>query len=133
MPGVILVIEDEPGAVDLLEDGLRDHGFEIRSARDGISGAEMAISENVDLVLLDMTLSGGGGLPVLGAVREAKPALPVILMSACGEVEDRVTGLDAGAVDYLTKPFYLSELAARIRAHLRAAARLQNQAARRRD
>lgn len=122
MPVQILVIEDEPGIVDFLERGLRAQGFDVTSALDGASGAEAAVSQDVDLVVLDLMLPGRSGLDVLGTVREAKPGLPVIVLTALGEVEHRVAGLDAGAVDYLTKPFSLTELAARIRAQLRAAA-----------
>jgi len=118
----ILVIEDEPGIVDFLERGLSAHGFEVSSARDGITGTEMGLSGDVDLVVLDMMLPGRSGLEVLAALHEVKPTLPVIALTARGEIEDRVAGLDAGAVDYLTKPFSLSELAARIRAQLRVAA-----------
>jgi DNA-binding response OmpR family regulator len=121
MTGLILVIEDEPGIVDFLERGLRAHGFEVSSAPDGVSGTEKALSGNVDLVVLDMMLPGRSGLDVLATLSNAKPALPVIALTARGEIEDRVRGLDAGAVDYLTKPFSLSELAARIRAQLRVA------------
>lgn len=122
MPSLILVIEDEPGIVDFLQRGLEAHGFMVRCALDGISGTERALSEDVDLVVLDMMLPGRGGLQVLGALRDAKPGLPVIVLTARGEIEHRVMGLDAGAVDYLTKPFSLNELAARIRAQLRVAA-----------
>ncbi len=122
MQNRILVIEDEPGIVDFLERGLRSHGFEVISALDGATGTDKALSENVDLVVLDMMLPGRSGLDVLGRLREARPALPVIALTALAEVEQRVAGLDAGAVDYLTKPFSLTELAARIRAQLRTAA-----------
>jgi DNA-binding response OmpR family regulator len=122
MPGQILVIEDEPGIVDFLERGLRAQGFDVTSAMDGVTGAEAAVNQEVDLVVLDLMLPGRSGMEVLGAVRDAKPGLPVIVLTALGEVEHRVAGLDAGAVDYLTKPFSLTELAARIRAQLRAAA-----------
>jgi DNA-binding response OmpR family regulator len=118
----ILVIEDEPGIVDFLERGLRTHGFEVISALDGVTGTDKALSDNVDLVVLDMMLPERSGLQVLARLRDAKPTLPVIILTAQAEVEHRVTGLDAGAVDYLTKPFSLSELAARIRAQLRTAA-----------
>ena len=121
MTSRILVIEDEPGIVDFLERGLRAHGYEVSSALDGDSGARKALSEDVSLVVLDLMLPGRSGLDVLRLVHEAKPALPVIALTALGEVEHRVAGLDAGAVDYLTKPFSLTELAARIRAQLRAA------------
>jgi DNA-binding response OmpR family regulator len=122
MTGKILVIEDEPGIVDFLERGLTAYGFEVASAPDGVSGTERALGEPFDLVVLDMMLPRRGGLEVLEMVRDEKPALPVIVLTARGEVEDRVSGLDAGAIDYLTKPFSLSELAARIRAQLRVVA-----------
>jgi DNA-binding response OmpR family regulator len=122
MPGLILVIEDEPGIVDFLERGLRAQGFDVISATDGVSGAAAALGEDVDLMVLDLMLPGRSGMDLLSAVREAKPGLPVIVLTALGELEHRVAGLDAGAVDYLTKPFSLTELAARIRAQLRAAA-----------
>jgi DNA-binding response OmpR family regulator len=126
MAGRILVIEDEPGIVDFLERGLRGHGFTVRSALDGLRGSEMARNEDVDLVVLDLLLPGRSGLDVLDDIRASKPLLPVILLTALGEVEDRVRGLDAGAVDYLTKPFSLGELAARIRAQLRVATQTAN-------
>jgi DNA-binding response OmpR family regulator len=122
MSSQILIIEDEPGIVDFLERGLRSHGYEVASAQDGVSGAERALKEPFDLIVLDMMLPGRSGLEVLHDLHEAKPSLPVIALTARGEVEDRVAGLDAGAIDYLTKPFSLSELAARIRAQLRVAA-----------
>lgn len=121
MPEVILVIEDEPGIVDFLDRGLRTHGFEVISALNGIEGTEKALNEPVDLVVLDMMLPGRSGLEVLATLEVTKPGLPVIVLTARGEIEDRVRGLDAGAVDYLTKPFSLNELAARIRAQLRVA------------
>jgi DNA-binding response OmpR family regulator len=124
--GLILVIEDEPGILDFLERGLRAHGFEVESALDGVTGTDRALSENVDLVVLDMMLPGRGGLEVLALIRAAKPALPVIVLTARGEVEHRITGLDAGAVDYLVKPFSLSELAARVRAQLRVSTQAQS-------
>lgn len=119
MPGPILVIEDEPGIVDFLERGLSAQGFEVISALDGDSGLERALHEDVDLVILDMMLPGLSGHEVLDRLRDAKPSLPVIVLTALGEVDDRISGLDAGASDYLTKPFSLAELAARIRAQLR--------------
>ncbi len=122
MASRILVIEDEPGIVDFLERGLAAHGFEVISARDGVTGTERALGEEIDLVVLDMMLPGRSGVGVLAALRDVKPALPVIVLTARSEIEDRVAGLDAGAVDYLTKPFSLSELAARIRAQLRVVA-----------
>jgi DNA-binding response OmpR family regulator len=124
MSGLILVIEDEPGIVDFLERGLAAQGFEVISASDGSTGLERALAEDIDLVLLDMMLPGTSGLEVLERLHVAKPTVPVIALTALGEVDDRVVGLDAGAADYLTKPFSLSELAARIRAQLRIAAQV---------
>jgi two-component system copper resistance phosphate regulon response regulator CusR len=121
VPKLILVIEDEPGIVDFLERGLRAQGFEVESALDGISGTTRALTGSVDLVVLDMMLPGRSGLEVLAMVQEAKPTLPVIALTARGEVDDRIAGLDAGAVDYLVKPFSMGELIARVRAQLRAA------------
>lgn len=122
MSSRILIIEDEPGIVDFVERGLRGHGFDVATALDGDSGLAKARNDDVDLVVLDMMLPGCNGWEVLAVLHDEKPALPVIALTALGEVEDRVTGLDAGAVDYLTKPFSLAELAARIRAQLRIAA-----------
>lgn len=124
MPGLILVIEDEPGIVDFLERGLGAHGFDVISAPDGERGIERAVGEDVDLVVLDMMLPGRTGIEVLERLRSSKPGLPVIVLTALDEIEHRVAGLDAGAADYLSKPFSLSELAARIRAQLRIAAQM---------
>lgn len=124
MPALILVIEDEPGIVDFLERGLGAHGFDVVSALDGEQGIERARSDEVDLVVLDMMLPGRSGLEVLELLREEQPATPVIVLTALDEIEHRVQGLDAGAADYLSKPFSLNELAARIRAQLRMAAQV---------
>ena len=118
---LILVIEDEPGIVDFLEHGLHAQGFDVISATDGIIGGEKALRENIDLVVLDMMLPKRGGGELLDDLHRLRPALPVIVLTALDDVDQRVTSLDAGAVDYLTKPFSLSELAARIRAQLRVA------------
>ena len=122
MTGRILVIEDEPGIVDFLERGLRAHGFDVDSAPDGVTGSRARAVGAVRSGRARHDAPGRSGLEVLAQLREAKPALPVIILTARGEVEDRVAGLDAGAIDYLTKPFSLTELAARIRAQLRVAA-----------
>jgi two-component system OmpR family response regulator len=125
MPGLILVIEDEPGIVDFIERGLGAEGFEVISAPDGEQGLQRALEESVDLVVLDMMLPQRSGSEVLALLRERKPELPVIVLTALGDVEHRVAGLDAGAADYIGKPFSLAELAARIRAQLRTAAQAQ--------
>jgi DNA-binding response OmpR family regulator len=119
---VILVIEDEPGIADFVERGLDAHGYDVRTARDGVTGSALALDGDVDLVVLDMMLPGRSGIEVLADLRAGKPRLPVIALTARGEIQDRVAGLDAGATDYIVKPFSLEELAARIRAQLRFAA-----------
>src|SRR5437763_9045410 len=87
-----------------------------------MEGERLALEGGFDAVVLDLMLPGRPGLEILGRLHSEKPTLPVIVLTARSEVEDRVAGLDAGAVDYLIKPFSLSELAARIRAQLRVAA-----------
>jgi DNA-binding response OmpR family regulator len=120
-PATVLVIEDEPGIVDFVRRGLEAEGFRVQTATDGNEGEQMALTEAVDALVLDLMLPGRGGLEVLAAVQRERPGLPVIVLSALGELDDRVTGLEAGAVDYLVKPFSLAELVARVRAQLRAA------------
>ena len=118
----VLLIEDEPGIVDFVRRGLEAEGFAVEAALDGIEGERLALSDSFDAVVLDLMLPGRGGLEILGSLRRAKPTLPVIVLTARGEIEDRVAGLDAGAVDYLVKPFSLAELVARVRAQLRVVA-----------
>jgi DNA-binding response OmpR family regulator len=118
----ILLIEDEPGIVDFVRRGMEAEGFTVRAEHDGLAGEARALREAFDAVVLDLMLPGRGGMEVLGTLRAAKPTLPVIVLTARGEIEDRVAGLDAGAVDYLVKPFSLAELLARVRAQLRSAA-----------
>jgi DNA-binding response OmpR family regulator len=116
---LLLVIEDEDAIADFLERGLSGEGYSVIREADGVVGERRALSEIVDLVILDLMLPGRDGLEVLDAIRLAKPGLPVIVLTARSEIEDRVTGLDRGANDYLAKPFSFDELAARVRAQLR--------------
>jgi DNA-binding response OmpR family regulator len=118
----VLVIEDEPGIVDFISRGLRAEGFEVESASDGVEGERLALSGRFDVVVLDLMLPLRSGLEVLETVHRSLPGMPVIVLTARGEIEDRVRGLDAGAVDYLVKPFSMAELVARVRAHLRVLA-----------
>ncbi|HEX3803615.1 MAG TPA: response regulator transcription factor [Solirubrobacteraceae bacterium] len=118
---MILVVEDEPGIVDFVQRGLQQQGFQVASARDGDTGLTRALEPDVDLVVLDLMLPNLSGSEVLRRLRTQRPSLPVIVLTARGEVEDRIAGLDSGAVDYLVKPFAVGELAARIRAQLRTA------------
>jgi DNA-binding response OmpR family regulator len=115
----ILVVEDETAIADFVQRGLEAEGYAVACADDGPEGERQALDEDVDLVVLDLMLPGRDGLSVLGSIRESKPALPVIVLTARDAIEDKVAGLDGGATDYVTKPFSFDELTARIRAHLR--------------
>ncbi len=117
----ILVVEDEDAIADFLARGLEGEGHSVKVAGDGVEGERLALGTGVDLVILDRMLPGRDGVEVLRAIRAAKPSLPVLMLTARGEVADRVEGLDAGATDYVAKPFSFDELAARVRAHLRQA------------
>lgn len=116
----VLVIEDEPGIVDFITRGLEAKGFEVASATDGTEGERLALDENFDAIVLDLMLPGTGGMEILASLRRSKPSVPVLVLTARGDIEDRVGGLEAGATDYLVKPFSLAELIARVRAHIRA-------------
>jgi two-component system, OmpR family, copper resistance phosphate regulon response regulator CusR len=118
----ILVIEDEPGIVDFVRRGLEAEGFSVEAALDGVEGERLALRDGFDAIVLDLMLPGRAGMDILASVRRARPTVPVIVLTARGEIEDRVGGLDAGAVDYLVKPFSLAELVARVRAQLRVLA-----------
>jgi len=115
----VLVIEDEPGIMDFVRRGLEAEGFTVVAVADGLHGESLALTESFDAIVLDLMLPSRGGMEILAALRRAKPSVPVIVLTARGEVDDRVAGLEAGAVDYLVKPFSLAELLARVRAQLR--------------
>jgi DNA-binding response OmpR family regulator len=115
----ILLVEDERGIADFVERALRAQGHAVEVAADGLEGGHRAVTSDLDLVILDVMLPGRSGLEVLAEIRTVKPALPVIMLTARAEVADKVAGLDAGATDYMTKPFSVEELLARVRAHLR--------------
>jgi DNA-binding response OmpR family regulator len=115
----ILVVEDETAIADFVQRGLEAEGYAVECALDGNEGERQALDGDPDLVVLDLMLPGRDGMSVLDSIRDSKPALPVIVLTAKDTVEDKVAGLDGGAVDYVTKPFSFDELTARIRAHLR--------------
>jgi DNA-binding response OmpR family regulator len=115
----VLVIEDEPGIVDFVRRGLESAGFVVEAALDGVEGERLGVGGSFDAVVLDLMLPGRPGLEVLQTLRRARPTMPVIVLTARGELEEKIAGLEAGAVDYLVKPFSLAELVARVRAHLR--------------
>jgi two-component system, OmpR family, response regulator len=118
----LLLIEDEPGIVDFVSRGFEAEGFSVQAALDGEEGERLALKGVFDAIVLDLMLPGRGGLEILQAVRRATPGVPVIVLTARGDIEDRVEGLEAGAVDYLVKPFSMAELIARVRAQLRVVA-----------
>jgi DNA-binding response OmpR family regulator len=112
----ILLIEDDAAIVRALRRGLSAHGHELLSAENGEDGEIMARDAAVDFVLLDISLPGLDGQEVLRRIRAARPELPVLMLTARDDLLNKVTALNAGADDYLTKPFALEELLARIRA-----------------
>jgi DNA-binding response OmpR family regulator len=115
----ILVVEDEPAIADFIERGLRAEGYSVTCVHDGAAAQIEALNGEYALVLLDVLLPRQSGLAVLEAIRERGNDLPVILLTARGEVEHKVEGLDKGANDYVVKPFSFAELMARVRAQLR--------------
>jgi two-component system alkaline phosphatase synthesis response regulator PhoP len=115
----LLIVEDEPGLVLTLTDRLGREGYSVESASDGTTGLERALQEPFDLILLDVMLPGQNGFDVLRDLRQQGVETPVIMLTARGQVVDKVVGLKLGADDYLTKPFEMMELLARIEARLR--------------
>jgi DNA-binding response OmpR family regulator len=115
----ILVIEDEAKVASFLKRGLQQSGYEIDIAADGEEGYEKIRSNSYDLVLLDLMLPKVGGFDLIPKIRECKPGVPIIAVTAKASVEDRVRGLNLGCDDYLTKPFSFAELLARIQVQVR--------------
>jgi two-component system OmpR family response regulator/two-component system response regulator QseB len=117
----VLVVEDDPLLGDGIEAGLRQQGFTVDWVRDGVAAGHAIEAEPYAAVVLDLGLPRRSGLEVLKQLRLAKNAVPVLILTARDTVDDRITGLDAGADDYLVKPFDLGELSARLRALIRRA------------
>jgi len=115
----ILLVEDEEGLILTLTDRLLSEGFEVASAADGEAGLSLALNENFDLIVLDVMLPKKNGLDVCRDLRQKKITTPILMLTARGETIDKVLGLKLGADDYLTKPFEVMELLARIEALLR--------------
>jgi len=112
----ILVVEDEPKLAQLLKKGLKEQNYQVDVAHDGEVGKRLALQRNYDCIVLDLILPTISGLEVCVAIRKEDTSVPILMLTALGSTEDKVLGLDSGADDYLTKPFKLNELLARIRA-----------------
>jgi len=117
----ILIVEDEPNMVAGLRDNFEFEGYQVITAPDGVAGLERALSESPDLVILDVMMPRMSGLDVCKQLKAKKPSIPVIMLTARGQEVDKVVGLELGADDYVTKPFSIRELLARVKAVLRRA------------
>ena len=115
----ILVVEDDRKVARFIERGLEQEGYAVDVLHDGMDAGEQTRLADYDAVVLDLMLPGRSGAQVLRDIRARKPLLPVLILSAKDSIEERVAGLDAGADDYMAKPFALAELSARLRALLR--------------
>lgn len=117
----ILIVEDEPNMVSGLRDNFEFEGYQVITAPDGVAGLERALSESPDIVILDVMMPRMSGLDVCKQLKAKKPSLPIIMLTARGQEVDKVVGLELGADDYVTKPFSIRELLARVKAVLRRA------------
>ena len=117
----VLIIEDEPNMIVGLKDSCEYEGYEVAVARNGKEGLEKASTQKVDIILLDVMLPLMSGIDVCRTLRSRGIETPILMLTARGEEMDKVVGLEVGADDYVTKPFSIKELLARIRAHLRRA------------
>jgi DNA-binding response OmpR family regulator len=115
----VLVVEDERKVLRSLERGLQAEGYEVVTAQNGEEALSKALTDPLDCVVLDWMLPGRSGIEVLNGLRKAGKRLPVLMLTARDAVEDRISGLDSGADDYLVKPFAFAELLARLRVMLR--------------
>jgi DNA-binding response OmpR family regulator len=121
-PARILVVEDEPNMVAGLRDNFEFEGYEVLTAGDGIEGLQRALEESPDLVVLDVMMPRMSGLEVCKQLRAQRRSIPIIMLTARGQELDKVVGLELGADDYVTKPFSIRELLARVKAVLRRTA-----------
>ena len=115
----ILIVEDEKNIVDILSFNLGREGYETLAAYDGEKGLKLALEENPDLILLDLMLPKMNGFDVCRAVREKNTSTPIIMLTARESESDKVLGLETGADDYITKPFSMRELLARVKVNIR--------------
>ena len=112
----ILVVEDEPKVADFIRKGLVEQSYHVDLAYDAVFGEKLALQTEYDLVILDVILPGGSGLELCNRIRRYKADLPILMLTALGATRDKVAGLEAGADDYLVKPFHFEELLARVKA-----------------
>lgn len=112
----ILVIEDEPKLVSILKEGLENDSFEVDIAFDGQIGEKLALRNSYDLIILDIIIPYKNGIELCRTIRSSNNSVPIIMLTALSSIEDKLTGFDAGADDYLAKPFELKELMARVKA-----------------
>lgn len=117
----ILIVEDEPAMVAGLQDNFEFEGYEVISAENGVAGLERALADDPDLVVLDVMMPRMSGLDVCKQLKARRPSIPIIMLTARGQEIDKVVGLELGADDYVTKPFSIRELMARVKAVLRRA------------
>ncbi|MCP4645078.1 MAG: response regulator transcription factor [bacterium] len=117
----VLVVEDEKQVAGLIQKGLEEQGFQVEVCYDGTEAHDLASTRQYDAIVLDIMLPGRDGLSILRSLRKQRNAVPIILLTARGELDERIEGLDLGADDYMTKPFYVEELISRIHALVRRA------------
>ena len=122
MGKTVLIVEDEQSIVDILSFNLTKEGYDTLEALDGPTGLQLALEQNPDLVLLDLMLPGMSGFEVCQKVRQAGSLVPIVMLTAREEEDDKVRGLELGADDYITKPFKNRELMARVKANIRRVA-----------
>jgi len=115
----VLVVEDEKQVASLVRKGLEERGLQVEVCHDGTQAYALAMSRRYDAIVLDIMLPGRDGLSILRNLRKQKNTVPVMLLTARSELDERIEGLDLGADDYLTKPFYIEELVSRVHALLR--------------
>src|SRR5437870_7888589 len=117
----ILIVEDEPNMVSGLRDNFEFEGYQVITAPDGVAGLDRALNEAPDLVILDVMMPRMSGLDVCKQLKSKRPSIPIIMLTARGQEVDKVVGLELGADDYVTKPFSIRELLARVKAVMRRA------------
>jgi len=115
----ILIIEDDQRVAELINRGLTEEGFETTVAFDGLSGLKLMLHNDYDLIITDIILPKMDGLDLSREIRSIKPQIPIIMLTALGTTDDKIEGFDAGADDYMVKPFEIRELLARIRVLLK--------------